>query len=105
MGYELQSYQNHPDYTNTLSCCKRQPRSVVNLNDRVKRYIITEIIGVNTLVNWIDGNAFRLDTDTQIVERDKAFAFFEEIMQVIEKKDQLKMTDIRRFMGKSGHMQ
>lgn len=23
MAYELQSYQNHPDYTRTLSCCKR----------------------------------------------------------------------------------
>jgi hypothetical protein len=104
MAYELQSYQNHPDYTRTLSCCKQAPKPALVMRERVKRYILVELIGLNTLVDWIDANAFNLDINTQNLERDKAFAATEELMELVERKEQVKYSDIKRFMGRSANM-
>lgn len=86
MSYELQSYQNHPDYTRTLSCCSISPEKTFRLKNDIKNLLTTELIGLETLKKWIISNEFNLNATTKVMELKKTIVLREKIMEILEKK-------------------
>lgn len=105
LKYEMHSYQNHPDYTRTLACCKVRPTLIENLNARVSKILITEFIGLKTLENWIDKNHFNLDANTKINEMRAVFTMYDQIRAVASQNRQLTFADVDPFFGRAEEMQ
>lgn len=103
MGYQLFSYQLHEDYLETLRCCNAEPSTKEILEQQVAEILSQEVIALNTLENWINGNEFNLDATDKFDELDKVWVTKNSIQQLTEKPD-LKYSDIRPIAGKADEM-
>jgi len=44
----------------TLACCQKKPLKAVKLNERYEKLLLNEVIGIQTLIKWIESNQFNL---------------------------------------------
>ena len=79
ISYQLQSYQTHNDYTRTLACCTKKPSNTLKLDERLEKLLITEVIGLQTLLRWIGDNSFGLSTVVSADEENKVYSLWKQI--------------------------
>jgi len=56
-------------------------------------------------VKWIKANEFGVDTQAKYDELDKVYEFWDEIISLTEKNQEMKYKDVRPFAGKADEMQ
>lgn len=103
MGYQLFSYQLHPDYLETLMCCNAEPSLKEILEQEVVEILSEELIALNTLRLWIKENRFNLNATAKFAELKKVYAIKYSI-QKLTKKPHLKYSDIEPIAGQADTM-
>lgn len=74
-------------------------------DDTVNELLLTELIGLYTLKDWINKNNFDLDRKVRMDELQKVYDLEREIRDLQEGRDHLKFKDVIKYYGRAEQMQ
>jgi len=71
----------------------------------VTKRLLTELIGLHTLEQWVDTNSFNINAAAKKEELKKIFMMYDQVIGIANSKSHLTFDDITPVYGQSQRMQ
>ena len=79
--------------------------AISTIQEILEEILLTEIVGLQTLVKQIKANTFEVEAKVKNDELDKVYQLWEEILSLSKENRELTYKDVRPFVGKADQMQ